>query len=171
MNNKPVIETERLILRPLNAEDTEAAFKWLGNPVVNRYLSDPLYKNAEEVRNLLASMEGSSDYAFGIELKEAHKLIGSCGIGPEGSGDEWGFGYSLLPEFWSRGYATEALKALIRFAYDSGIRNFCASFAIDNPASGRVMEKCGLHFDHYGEFTKCDGSATFKSKYYKIHLD
>ena len=72
---------------------------------------------------------------------------------------------SLLPKFWSRGYAKGALKALIRFAYDSGIINFRTFFAIDNPASGRVMEKCGLNFDHYGEFTKCDGSATIKSRY------
>lgn len=169
--NEPVIETERLILRPMNVNDSEAVFTWLGNPVVNKYLSDPLYKNVEEVRNLLASLSNSRDYAFGIELKETRELIGSCGIGPENDGVEWGFGYSFKPESWNNGYATEALKALIKFAYDLGVRDFCASFAIDNPASGKVMEKCGLHFDHYEEFAKNDGSATFKSKHYKMHLD
>ncbi|WP_291578425.1 GNAT family N-acetyltransferase [Clostridium sp. UBA6640] len=167
--NKSVIETERLILRPMDANDSEAAFAWLGNPVVNKYLSYPLYTNVEEVRDLL-EVEDSNN-VFGIELKETSELIGSCVIGPEGNDAEWEFGYSFCPEFWNNGYATEALKALIKFAYDLGIRDFCAPFAIDNPASGKVMEKCGLHFDHYGEFTKDDGSATFKSKYYKMHLD
>ncbi len=169
--SESVIETERLILRPMNEKDSEAAFAWLGNPVVNKYLSDPLYTNVEEVRDLLASLANCSGYAFGIVLKETNELIGSCGMGPENNDAEWEFGYSFHPEFWNNGYATEVLKALIKFAYDLGIRDFCASFAIDNHASGKVMEKCGLHFDHYGEFTKDDGSATFKSKYYKIHLD
>lgn len=169
--NKPVIETERLILRPMNANDSEAVFACLGNPVVNKYLSDSLYKNVEEVIDLLTSLANYSGYTFGIELKETNELIGSCGIGPENTDSEWGFDYSFRPEFWNNGYATEALKALIKFAYGFGIRYFCASFVIDNPASGKVMEKCGLHFDHYGEFTKDDGSATFKSKYYKMHLD
>lgn len=169
--NKPVIETERLILRPMNESDSKAAFSWLGNPVVNKYLIDPLYTSVKEVEKLIASLAGSSDYTFGIELKQISELIGSCGIGPEGSDTEWGFGYSFRHEFWNNGYATETLKALIKFAYDLGIRDFCASFAVDNPASGKVMEKCGLHFDHYGKFTKADGSATYKSKYYKMHLE
>lgn len=167
--NKSVIETERLILRSMDANDSEAVFAWLGNPVVNKYLSYPLYTNVEEVRDLLEVEDPNN--VFGIELKETSELIGSCVIGPEGNDVEWEFGYSFRPEFWNNGYATEALKALIKFAYDLGIRDFCASFAIDNPASGKVMEKCGLHFEHYGEFTKDDGSATFKSKYYKMHLD
>jgi ribosomal-protein-alanine N-acetyltransferase len=167
--NKSVIETERLILRPMDANDSEAVFAWLGNPVVNKYLSYPLYTNVEEVRDLLEVEDPNN--VFGVELKETSELIGSCVIGPEANDAEWEFGYSFRPEFWNNGYATEALKALIKFAYDLGIRDFCASFAIDNPASGKVMEKCGLHFDHYGEFTKDDGSATFKSKYYKMHLD
>ena len=166
--NKHLIETERLILRPMNGNDADAAFTWLGNPVVNKYLEDPLYTSVEEIRTLLTA--DSSNNAFGIELKETEELIGSCGIGPEDTDTEWGFGYSFRPEFWNKGYATETLKALIKFAYDLGIRDFCGSFAIENLASGKVMEKCGLHFDHYSQFTKDDASATFKSKCYKMHL-
>lgn len=168
---KPTIETERLTLRPVNTGDGEALLKLLNNPAVNKYLWDPLYKSVDEVIKMFTIPEDCIDYAFVIVSKETGKLIGSCGIGPNSSKTEWDFGYSFLPECWNKGYATETLKALIKFAYGLGARDFCASFASDNAASGRVMEKCGMHFDHYDEFTKADKSATFKSKYYKLHLE
>ena len=46
-----------------------------------------------------------------------------------------------------------------------------ANHAVDNPASGRVLEKCGLRFHHYGEYSKFDGSKTFKAKFYNAHLE
>ena len=52
-----------------------------------------------------------------------------------------------------------------------GIKSFVASHAVDNPASGKVMEKCGLTFDHYGEYSTFDGTQTYKAKFYKMHLE
>ena len=46
-----------------------------------------------------------------------------------------------------------------------------ASHAKDNPASGRVMEKCGLHFDHDGEYSRFDGSETFQAKFWKMVVE
>jgi len=57
---------------------------------------------------------------------------------------------------------------MIKFAHEIfNARCFCSNHAIDNPASGRVMEKCGLKFEHYGEYSKFDGTQTFKAKFYK----
>ena len=73
---------------------------------------------------------------------------------------------------WNQGYATEAAKAMIDFAYQEfDIHDFGANHAVANPASGRVMEKCGMYFDHYGEYSRFDGSETFPAKFYKLHLD
>ena len=52
-----------------------------------------------------------------------------------------------------------------------GVRIFTANHAIANPASGRVMEKCGLTFDHFGEYSRFDGSETFPAKYWKLILE
>ena len=52
-----------------------------------------------------------------------------------------------------------------------GVRIFVASHAKDNPASGRVMEKCGLHFDHDGEYSRFDGSETFQAKFWKMVVE
>lgn len=68
---------------------------------------------------------------------------------------------------WGNGYATEAAKAMIKYAAEIfGARKFCSSHAVENPASGRVMEKCGLKFEKYGTYSKIDGSAEFRSKIY-----
>ena len=100
-------------------------------------------------------------------------LIGSCSIGPhKGNPDEWEFGYNIRYDFWNKGLTTEATKRMITFSYEEcGIRDFVSNHAIDNPASGKVMEKCGLVLDHYGEYSTFDGTQTFKAKFYKMHLE
>ena len=64
------------------------------------------------------------------------------------------------------------MKAIIEFACRKlGIKKICSDHAVDNPRSGKVMEKCGLKFDHYGEYTKLDGSETFEAKFYIMDLE
>ena len=73
---------------------------------------------------------------------------------------------------WNRGYTTEATKQIIEFSRNvHGVKDFTASHAVDNPASGRVMEKCGLKFESYGEHSKRDRSVTYKVKNYRMHID
>ena len=84
----------------------------------------------------------------------------------------WGFGYNIRYEYWNNGYTTEATKRIIKYSHDvHGIKDFTASHAVYNPASGRVMEKCGLKFESYDEHSKRDGSVTYKVKKYRIHID
>ena len=59
------------------------------------------------------------------------------------------------------------MQAIIDFAHNNlGVNKICGCHAVDNPRSGKVMEKCGLKFHHNDEFTKIDGSETFKAKFY-----
>lgn len=165
-----MLETERLVLRNMNKEDAEEIFRIWGNPRVNKYLWDSLYKNVEDIRNMLPDSNSDSDYSFVIIRKDTENIIGTCGIGSEGLEDEWGFGYCLEPEAWGNGYATEVLQALIRLAQENGIKTIVGEAAIENPQSIKVMEKNGLKFHHNSVFTKADGSATFESKIYKMVL-
>lgn len=170
----PVLETERLILRPLTPEDAEAAFLWHSDPRVNKFMSYPLYIDVcQTVHWINDIVPIEEDFHWGIVLKENNILIGSISIGPMGNDDgAWGFGYNIRYEYWNKGYTTEATKRIIEFSHDvHGIKNFTASHAVDNPASGRVMEKCGLKFESYGEHSKRDGSMTYKIKKYRMQID
>lgn len=168
------IETERLILRPLTLDDAEAEFAWLSDPEVNRYMPYALYSNVEDVTKWLEYASTTKDEVhFGFERKADGFLIGAGSIGPdEKMPGAWSFGYNLRRDAWNQGYATEAARAMIDFAYrEHGVRTFTASHAVDNPASGRVMEKCGLHFDHEGEYSRFDGSKIFPARFYILHLE
>lgn len=173
MPKEPILETERLILRPLTMDDAEACFVWHSDPIVNKFMSYPLIESIEGTRAWLATLpDAPENYYWGFVLKENNLLIGSGDIGPNKiMTDYWGIGYNIRRDYWNRGLTTEAMHAVMRFAYDElGVRKFCSDHAVDNPASGRVMEKCGLKFHHYGEYSKLDGSATFKAKFYALEL-
>ena len=168
------LETDRLILRALTVADADAVFVWASDPKVNRFLRYTRYTDVEQVRQWLSSLEQAEDgdYIFGFVRKSDGLLIGSGDIDPDSrEPGAWEFGYNLRHDCWGRGYATEAAKAMIAFARkEFGAKIFVAVHAVDNPASGRVMEKCGLTFHHYGEYSKLDGSETFRAKFYRLEL-
>jgi len=57
-------------------------------------------------------------------------------------------GYWVGMRYWNNGYATEASSALIEDLFENGVKRIWCQFREDNPASGRVAEKCGFRFDH-----------------------
>lgn len=166
------IETERLLLRPLTVDDAPAVFEWVSDEQVARYMVYNTYETVEQVTAWLTSNqnepEESSEYHFGFVRKSDGKLIGSGSIGPDSQRDGfWGFGYNFRRDCWGYGYATEAAKAMIQFAHDTlSATQFSSSHVEPNRASGRVMEKCGLHFVRYSEFQKLDGSGHARSMDY-----
>lgn len=164
------IETERLIIKPLSQEDAPEVFEWASDKIVNRFLPYQPYKSVAQVRKWIASIE-DEDYEFGFFLKDGGKCIGSGSIGRNQNGD-YDLGYNFNRNYWGRGYATEAGKALIDWAYHQlGARSFASNHAIENVASGRVIEKCGFQFSHYGQYSRFDGSETFDAKFYRMILE
>lgn len=170
----PILETERLILRPLNEDDVEAVFCWTGDERVTKYMIYPTHDNIDVTKQWIESLSQlpDNDYQWGFVQKDSGRLIGAGGIRWSEEYSAWAFGYNICFDCWNKGYTTEATRRMIKFIYEScGGRDFISDHAVDNPASGRVMEKCGLTFSHYGEYTKLDGSRTFKAKFYTMHLD
>ncbi len=168
-----ILETERLLLRPLTTDDAEAEFVWLSDPEVNRYMPYALYTSvAQVVRWLEYASTTQDDVHFGFVRKADGLLIGAGSIGPSDSVEgAWEVGYNLRRDAWNQGYATEAARAMIDFAHRvRGVRIITANHAIANPASGRVLEKCGLVYDHDGEYSRFDGSETFPARFYKLAL-
>lgn len=173
MAKVPILETERLILRAHTIDDAEGCFAWQSDPIATKFLSRSTSTDISETREWLKKIENADSLMWAMVLKENGALIGTCAIGESSyMPGYWNFAYYLRRDEWNKGYATEAAKAMIKYAKEEqGIKNFCAVHAVDNPASGRVIEKCGLKFHHFGEYSKLDGSATFKAKYYILEFE
>lgn len=165
------IETDRLVLRPLRIEDAQSVYQWVSDERVAKYMVYNTYTSFEDAVEWLTMLqEPDEEYHFGFVRKEDGLLIGSGSIGPESERkDFWAFGYNFRYDCWGNGYATEAAKAMIKFANEQfDVTRFSSSHAEPNKASGRVMEKCGLHFAGNGEYTSYDGKKTFVSKIYEL---
>lgn len=174
MSKEPIIETERLILRPITLDDAEACFCWNSDERVTRFMSySTLTDISQTVDWIKSTLVAETEWNWAFVLKEENKVIGTGGIGPDSQmTDYWSIGYNLNYDYWHKGYCTEAMKAIISFAYtELHVKKICSHHAVENPRSGKVMEKCGLKFYRLGEFTKRDGSQTFKAKFYKTELE
>ena len=167
----PTIETERLILRPLTIEDAEAVFEWTGDPRVAEYMIYSVHESPEVTRQWLSTVDKlENEYTWGFVRKSDGKLIGSGSIRFRTDENRWSFGYNVRYDCWNMGYTTEAVLKMMDFVRsEHGAMNFVAEHAVDNPASGRVIEKCGLHFVKYGEYTSFDGTKIFKAKIYELN--
>lgn len=172
MRHHAILETPRLILRMPEPSDAEAVFVWVSDPEVNRFMPYNLYETVEQARAWLETLPAQEDsYPFAFVRKQDGRVIGSGDIGP-GDDDRWHLGYNLRRDVWNQGYATEAARAMIRFAHDTfGVRRFAASYAVDNPASGRVMEHCGMRYLRDSEYARFDGSETFKARVYGLEME
>lgn len=171
--NIPTIETERLILRPLSIDDAESVFEWTGDERVAEYMIYTCHKSVEVTKEWLGSLKSlENEYTWGFVRKSDGKLIGSGGVRFRDAENAWSFGYNLRYDCWGNGYATEAAKRMIEYVCTGhNAREFISEHAVDNPASGRVIEKCGLEFAYYSEYTKFDGSRKFQSKVYKMKIE
>ncbi len=165
----PILETERLILRPLTVDDCDAVFKWTGDPRVNKYMIYPLYKSVDEAKPWIETLsEDEKKLDYGFVLKKNNELIGSGGLYYHEDIDVWSIGYNIAYDHWHNGYTPEAIKRILEYAqskYD--VHVLAGTFAVDNNGSRRVMEKLGMRFYEDTEYTKLDGSETFKAKTYR----
>ena len=163
------ITTDRLILRPLTLDDAEAAFEWTGDERVAKYMIYSTHESVETTKEWLRSINTSDTvFEFGFVRRSDDKLIGSGGIRLKEDGF-WEFGYNFRYDCRGQGYATEASKAMIELVRSRfGEVRFKAECAAENTASAHVIEKCGLHFVGYGEYSSYDGLKTFRSKKFEL---
>ena len=143
------LTTERLRLRPATLDDLDAWLAisrdaetaWWGEP------SSTLEDARASLERQIANQEHYGFSLWPVELKLAGTVIGAAGLQHLADSEEIEVGYRFLREHWGRGYATEAARAAIRFAFDElGLDRVVAVTLPTNQASRRVMEKCGLSF-------------------------
>lgn len=164
------IVTERLILRDIAQDDAEYVFEIWSNSENDQYMSDSV-ESLEEMKSICEKNKDSNGFLTVVTLKDTGEIIGTCCFGPTNRKDEWGFGYSIKQKYWGKGYATEIVKSVITFGHSLGVKDFISSCAIENAASGRVLEKCGMHIDHESSFKNSKTNIVYQSHVYKLHLD
>jgi RimJ/RimL family protein N-acetyltransferase len=138
--------TPRLLLRPGFPEDAPALAAALADKAIARNLAVvPWPYTLRDAEAFLASPRDPVLPSFLIfeRTAGAPRLVGSCGLGRRASGAVE-LGYWIGRLFWGRGIATEAGLALIDIARALGLGRIEASHFVDNPASGRVLEKLGF---------------------------
>ena len=148
---EPRITTERLLFRPLSADDVDELVQMDAAPEVRRYVDQPRAPSRAEVERALprrlARYGPAGEPAFwAAELKEGGSFIGWFHLRPVVDHPAWlDLGYRLRREVWGRGLASEGAAALVRRAFvQLGAERVVAHALEANAASRRVLEKVGL---------------------------
>ncbi len=145
----PRLKTDRLVLRPFRAADASAVQALCGNWNVARMLARVPHPYTREHAETWIASHGASrrsgvEHVFCIEY--GGEVVGSIGL-QRMTDDAYDLGYWIGEPWWGRGFATEAVRRIVRFAVDGlAAARLTAGHFADNPASGRVLEKCGFHY-------------------------
>jgi len=159
------LETDRLILRQYRMDDAEDMFRnWVTDPQVSRFWGWEPHKNIGETRAVLASWieeyAKPETYHWVIVLKETSQAIGYIYLNEINDEDDSVSVHFLLSrKYWNRGLTTEACKRVIEFAFcELGAGSVRSRHHIDNPASGRVMQKSGMRYTRtaYRKIPDCE---------------
>ena len=138
--------TERLLLRPGWAEDAPELARAIADEQVVRNLATAPWPYAlADAEAYLAAPRAPAMPSFLITERTdgAPRIVGACGLGRRPSGAVE-MGYWIARQHWGKGFATEASRALIDIAKALKLPRLEASHFVDNPASGRVLEKVGF---------------------------
>jgi RimJ/RimL family protein N-acetyltransferase len=143
----PVLETERLVLRAPQLEDVKP-MTLLANDLrvaQNTARLPHPYTEADAVQFIAAVADGATETSFSVTLCDG-TLIGVCGLAP-GRYEVPELGYWFGVPHWGKGYATEAARAVIDYGFgELSHQSIQAGARVSNPASRRVLEKCGFQW-------------------------
>jgi len=148
------LETERLLLREIRADDWPAVLAYQSQPdylrfyhwterspkAVQAFLDMFLRQQAEQPR---------TRFMLAVTLKRSGEMIGICGIRKDAPEDlRAEIGYELAPQHWSQGYATEAARRVIAHGFGPmGLHRIAADCVADNTGSAHVLEKLGMQLE------------------------
>lgn len=154
------IETARLILRKYEISDAEDMYQnWVTDPEVSRFWTWEPHKDISETGSLLAGWINEyakpDTYHWVIVLKSTSQAVGYIYLDDINETEKsLSVHYLLSRKLWNQDIMTEACKSVLEFAFDIvGAEKIHSWHHIDNPASGRVLQKSGLQYLY--SFYKC----------------
>src|SRR5258708_11726746 len=163
MTGVNILETERLALRRLTADDAEFIRELVNEPSWIRFIGDRGVRTLDDARAYLEkgpiAMYGRVGFGlWAVEVKETGEAAGLCGLSKPDALDDVDIGFAFLPRFWRRGYALESARAVLAYGRETlELDRVVAITSPDNEASISVLEKVGLRFEQTIEFA---GEAT-----------
>lgn len=146
---QPVLETERLVLRPFELADAADVQRLAGDREVastTRLIPHPYPDGVAEqwISSLAPLYAKGRSCSFAIAQRDG-TLMGAIGLTIEPTDRHAELGYWIGRPFWNHGYCTEAARAVLAFAFGTlALNRIYAHYMARNPASGRVMEKLGM---------------------------
>ena len=158
----PVLECGSLLLRELRPSDAADMFDYARREDVTRFLTWEPHPDVTYTRDWLSFVSGKYrsgeffDWAvtlaqpvFAGEKAKPHVMIGTCGFTSiDTASNSTEIGYVLNPSYQGRGYATEAVKRVLRFAFEElEFNRVEARYIIGNDRSRRVMDRAGMRFE------------------------
>ncbi|MCX7710284.1 MAG: GNAT family N-acetyltransferase [Clostridia bacterium] len=149
----PLLATPRLILRKFTLDDAMDVYEYAKEPEVAKYVTWEAHKSIGDAVSFInwAQDRYASDSGgdWGIEYRENGRIIGSLGFVNLETVNSCGtIGYALSKEYWGKGLMTEAVKRLIRFAFEEmKLNRIDAVHVCENEASGKVMQKAGMTYE------------------------
>lgn len=149
----PVLETERLNLRELCADDAPFMLELLNDPDFLDNIGDRNVRTLDDARRHIEEkyLDHYARHGFGIYLvarKRDGASIGMCGLVNRDTLDDVDIGYAMLPSYRRRGYTLEAARATLDFAHDVlGLDRVVALTWLDNDASASLLDKLGMTYE------------------------
>lgn len=144
------LETDRLILRAFTEDDSEAVYDYARNPNVGPAAGWAPHESVEDSQRIVR-MFIQADDVWAIVDKTSGRLIGTIGLHRDTKRsihEARSIGYVLAEEFWGRGIMPEAVKAAIRFGFETlRLEIISVDHYPYNAKSKRVIEKCGFRYE------------------------
>lgn len=154
-----ILETKRLILRTFEENDLDWLMLIDQDPRVCEFFPAIGNRDATEkgIHRIMNHYRNHGFSLYAMELKSTGEMIGWCGLMIPSFESHFTpaveIGWRLGSQFWNNGYATEAAKAVLQYAFENLELNEIVSFtAVKNIRSRRVMEKIGLHHNPQDDF-------------------
>ena len=171
--NTPTLETQRLLLRKFTAADLDALYEIFRDKEVNTFLPWLPLKSLDDARDFyearyVRAYRLPCAYRYAICLKAENIPIGYIHVASDDSHD---LGYGLRREFWHRGIATEAGRAVIEQVRRDGIPYLTATHDVRNLRSGRVMQRLGMRYQYSYEEQWQPKNRLVLFRMYQLDLD
>ena len=171
--NTPTLETQRLLLRKFTEADLGALYEIHRDVEVNRFLPWFPLKSLDDARDFYEVRYARGyrlpcAYRYAICLKTDDIPIGYIHVA---SDDSYDLGYGLRREFWHRGIAAEAGRAVIGQVKRDGIPYLTATHDVKNPRSGRVMQQLGMRYQYSYEELWQPKNQLVLFRMYQLNLD
>lgn len=147
----PVLETKRLLLRPWEEDDAAELYRLASDPEIGPAAGWAPHTSVEDSLAVIRTVLGVPG-TYAVVLRESGKPIGSCGVFPTraqgASESELEIGYWIGRQYWGRGYAPEAVNALLAHCFSCGDSAVWCAYFDGNEKSRRVQQKCGFRPHH-----------------------